>query len=140
VLVVNTSKKQSSYIVLFSTDLNLSGSEILALYRLRFQIEFLFRDAKQFTGLADCQARNSKALDFHFNTAFSAVNLAKLDLQIQHQQLKQTQLFVFSLASYIRRNFSHQLLKRFLSNLALDPTCSKIHIAFNQSLNFGFSD
>jgi len=140
VLVVNTSKKQPSYIVLFSTDLNLNGSEILTLYRLRFQIEFLFRDAKQFTGLADCQARNTKALDFHFNTAFSAVNLAKLDLQIQHRQQKQTQLFVFSLASYIQRNFSSQLLKRFLSNLAFDLTCPKIHSAFNKSLSFGFSD
>jgi len=81
VLIVNTTDvSKPSYIVLFSTDLKLRGIEILAFYRLRFQIEFLFRDAKQFTGLEDCQARNAKALDFHFNAAFSAVNLAKLDL------------------------------------------------------------
>ena len=34
---------------------------------MRFQIEFLFRDAKQFTGLEDCQARDPVKLAFHFN-------------------------------------------------------------------------
>jgi hypothetical protein len=35
------------------------------MYRLRFQIEFLYRDAKQFTGLNDCQARSPSKLNFH---------------------------------------------------------------------------
>ncbi|MBE0507779.1 MAG: hypothetical protein IBX50_13895 [Marinospirillum sp.] len=33
-------------------------------YKVRFQIEFLFRDAKQFLGLNDCQARQAKVLRF----------------------------------------------------------------------------
>src|SRR5438128_10733374 len=40
-----------------STDVDLDA---LAMYRYdkaRFQIEFVFRDADQFTGLTDCQAR-----------------------------------------------------------------------------------
>jgi hypothetical protein len=44
--------------LLFSTDINLDASEILCFYKSRFQIEFIFRDAKQFTGLSDCQARD----------------------------------------------------------------------------------
>ena len=32
-------------------------------------IEFLFRDSKQFTGLADCQARDLTKLYFHFNAS-----------------------------------------------------------------------
>ena len=52
--------------LLFSTDINLDASEILCFYKSRFQIEFIFRDAKQFTGLADCQARDLTKLDFQF--------------------------------------------------------------------------
>lgn len=133
-LVLNTSKTKPRYILLFSTDLFLSGIEILNLYKLRFQIEFLFRDAKQFTGLCDCQARDEKALAFHFNTALTAVNLAKLDLLSQH---KGKQDFVFSLRSYIYRSFSHRLLSRLLNNLDLDLSCNKVNAAFNHVLAFG---
>ena len=61
----------------FSTDLKLDGEKNVRYYRSRFQIEFLYRDAKQFTGLATCQARSENKLDFHFNAALTAVNLAK---------------------------------------------------------------
>lgn len=40
-------------VVLFSTDLNLSYDKIVKYYSLRFQIEFIFRDAKQYYGLED---------------------------------------------------------------------------------------
>lgn len=134
VLLLNTSKDKPRYILLFSTDLSLTGSEILELYRLRFQIEFLFRDAKGFTGLTDCQARDQQALHFHLNTSLSAVNLAKLDLLIrQHPE----QAFVFSLSAYIHRSFSHRLLSRLLASLDLDPTCSKVNAAFTHTLAFG---
>lgn len=134
VLILNTQATKARFILLFSTDCGLKGTELMELYKLRFQIEFLFRDAKQFTGLEDCQARDEKALDFHFNMAMSALNLAKLDLLLQHDP-KQT--FVFSLRSYIHKNFSHKLLNRLLSNLALDLTCIKVRHAFNHALLFG---
>lgn len=60
-----------SYAVLFSTDINQSADEIYRFYKLHFQIEFIFRDAKQFTGLSDCQARDVKKLDFYFNASFT---------------------------------------------------------------------
>jgi hypothetical protein len=34
-------------------------------YQARFQIEFIFRDAKQFTGLCDAQTRKLERLDYH---------------------------------------------------------------------------
>lgn len=40
------------YIVLASTDTELDAHELVRLYGSRFQIEFLFRDGKQFTGQA----------------------------------------------------------------------------------------
>jgi len=61
------------------SDIELPALEIYRLYKARFQIEFLFRDAKQFTGLLDCQARSQSALHFHFNASMTALNLLKLE-------------------------------------------------------------
>ena len=44
--------------LLFSTDVEQDPKQIVQFYKLRFGIEFIFRDAKQFTGLSDCQARD----------------------------------------------------------------------------------
>jgi hypothetical protein len=70
-------KKTQVRKVYFSTDLTLSGEDIYWVYRSRFAIEFLYRDGKQFTGLTNCQARNSNSLDFAFNASLSAINIAK---------------------------------------------------------------
>lgn len=64
--------------IYFSTDLALSGEQVVEFYRLRFQIEFCIRDAKQYTGLGDSQSRKSRALDFSVNLSFAALNIAKL--------------------------------------------------------------
>ncbi|MBE9103059.1 hypothetical protein [Vacuolonema iberomarrocanum] len=66
------------YALLFSTDTNLIALDIYQFYKARFQIEFIFRDARQFTGLADCQSRHSQALDMHVNASLTALNLAKV--------------------------------------------------------------
>ena len=136
-LLQNTSQQTSRHILLFSTDLSLSGREMLRLYKLRFQIEFLFRDAKGCTGLGECEARDQRALTFHFNIALSAVNLAKLHLLKHHQPHKP---FVFSLNRYIQAAFNHQLLATFLVNSALDPTCPKINRALHSALSFGVAE
>ena len=55
----------------------MSAKDVIDIYRSRFQIEFLFRDAKQFTGLCHCQSRNIEAMDFAFNLSLSAINVAR---------------------------------------------------------------
>lgn len=62
----------------FSTKLSMTGEQVLQTYRSRFQIEFCYRDAKQFVGLAHCQARHPRQLDFSYNASFSALNVAKV--------------------------------------------------------------
>lgn len=62
----------------FSTKLTMTGEEVLRIYRSRFQIEFCFRDAKQFVGLAHCQGRHKHQLDFSYNASFAALNAAKV--------------------------------------------------------------
>jgi hypothetical protein len=85
------------YVVLFSTDLEIDPLDLYRFYKARFQIEFIFRDARQFTGLADCQARDPQALDTHVNASLTALNLAKAAL-LQHQTTAKTASF--SIASY----------------------------------------
>ena len=41
------------HVALFSSDLELSYAHLIDYYRLRFQLEFNFRDAKQYWGLED---------------------------------------------------------------------------------------
>jgi IS4 transposase len=78
-LLNRSNRNKPRFVVLFSTDVEQDPTEIYKLYTLRFEIEFLFRDVKQFTGLADCQARDSVKLEFHFNASFTALNLAKVE-------------------------------------------------------------
>lgn len=76
-LVVAKKKGKWSHKLYISTDLGLSAEEILEYYRARFQIEFIFRDAKQHTGLDHCQARSPEKLHFHWNASLTSVNMAK---------------------------------------------------------------
>ena len=46
----------------FATDPAMNEAKVLECYRLRFQIEFLYRDAKQHTGLTECQARSEQKI------------------------------------------------------------------------------
>ena len=63
--------------IYFSIDLDLSAWHIVWFYGLRLQIEFIYRDANQFTGLENSQARSEEKLHFHFKTALTTVSLAK---------------------------------------------------------------
>ena len=62
----------------FCTDESMDGRDVVEYYTTRFQEEFCFRDAKQFLGLTDCQARDKKKLEFAFNSSFTALNVAKI--------------------------------------------------------------
>ena len=53
VIIVKTNLQTQAWahVVFFSSDLTLTRDKLIAYYRLRFQIEFNFRDAKQYWGL-----------------------------------------------------------------------------------------
>jgi len=53
ILKTNLNTHKVARVVLFSSDLELAFDKLIDYYRLRFQIEFNFRDAKQFWGLED---------------------------------------------------------------------------------------
>ena len=106
----------------FTTDLDLEAQLVLEYYKTRFQIEFTFRDAKQNTGLNHCQARNKNKLYFHFNTALTAINIAKIThwIPIAKQHRKE-----FSMAEVKTIYHNNLLLKRFLTVFAINPNLSK---------------
>ena len=73
--------EKEQYAILYSTDTQLDAKTIVKYYKARFQIEFVFRDAKQHTGLADCQSRKKEAIHNHINAAFATLNLIKVEDQ-----------------------------------------------------------
>jgi len=138
-LLVDTHKAdKTGYVPLVSTDVELDAKTMLDYYKARFQIEFIFRDAKQFTGLTHAQTRDPKRLDFHFNASLSALNLAKYDDQLrQAQGNSQVPSSPFSMASYKRVAFNHHLLERFISKLDLNPTLIKSHPNYENLRSYG---
>jgi putative transposase len=71
---INTNAR--SHVILFSSDLDLSYEKIIDYYKLRFQIEFNFRDAKQFWGLEDFMNRSQITVTNAANLSFFMVNLS----------------------------------------------------------------
>jgi putative transposase len=57
----NLKTGRSAKVLLFSDDLNLARETLIDYYALRFQIEFNFRDAKQYWGLKDFMNVKSNA-------------------------------------------------------------------------------
>ena len=117
----------------FSSDLKQGGEKIVCYYRSRFQIEFLYRDAKQFTGLTNCQARSESKLDFHFNATLTAINLAKQDwLSNKNNTIKP-----FSMADYKTRYNNTLMLERFICMFAINPNTAKNQKIVKELLDYG---
>lgn len=116
-VVVLHNEREDEYAVLCSTDTEQSAEEVVLFYRLRYQIEFVIRDAKQFTGLTHCQARSEVKLDFHLNMSLAAVNLARLVCQRAS----------LSLSSYAREAYNRFLVGRLLSELSLEAEFGLSH-------------
>jgi IS4 transposase len=134
VLVNHQNPAKPRYIILASTDLELDGHKIVEYYGARFQIEFLFRDGKQFIGLSDCQSRHQAALDFHFNASLATINLVRAT-ELLFGQSQDPQ--VFSMASWKQRQFNERLLKLFIEKLALDPTWVINHQSYDELRTYG---
>jgi len=134
VYLVKTVGNKVQTALLFSTDLKLAAKDIYRFYKARFQIEFLFRDAKQFTGLSDCQARCRKTLHFQSMAAMTALNLLKLE---DRQHAYDTDRGVISIASWKIRKANAHLLERFSSILGLDFSFIKSKPEFETLCNYG---
>jgi len=77
-IVLLRNRKTGRTLLLCSTDTKQEAEEVVKYYRLRYQIEFVIRDAKQHAGLTHCQARSQEKIDFHLNLSVATVNLLRL--------------------------------------------------------------
>lgn len=125
-------KKQPEIIV--CTDTEIDEKKMCSYYGLRFQIEFLIRDSKQYAGLGDCQARSQKKLHSHFNIAMTAVSVAKVAYYLSQPPGERIS---FSMADIKMLHMNQLIVNRIFNNLDLDLSCRKIKRVYNQSLNFG---
>ena len=105
--------KKGKHKLFFSTDINMAGRDVIDFYRTRFQIEFCYRDAKQFTGLYHSQARDIRRLDFAFNASFTAINAAKI-------MMKENSI-PFSMEALKSLMFNSYLLDRFFKLSGVKP-------------------
>jgi hypothetical protein len=87
ILKTNLKTKAQAHVVLFSTDLEAAYDLIIKFYSLRFQIEFNFRDAKQYWGLEDFMNVKETAVTNAANLSFFMVNLSYALLQPFREQL-----------------------------------------------------
>lgn len=126
------SRDSDTYPIVFSTDLTLDGYQLYLYYHLRFQIELLFRDAKQYTGLTHCQGRSENKLSFHHNLSLTAVSLAKAEFYAQAQNKGNP----FSMADVQTVSFNQLYLEHIFHTLDLEPTCETIAPFYHELLNF----
>ncbi len=120
--------------ILFSTDLDLSPENILLYYKQRFQIEFLFRDAKNYAGLENCQARSVNKINFHVNASLTTVSLAKA---LHYLPIPVDQRESFSMLDIKTMYFNQYITDFIFSKLALDLSCKKIRLLYDECLNIG---
>lgn len=85
ILKFNLKTHAHSHVILFSSELSLPFDLLIDYYSLRFQIEFNFRDAKQYWGLEDF-------MNVKETTVTNAVNLSLFMVNVSYLLLQQFRL------------------------------------------------
>jgi putative transposase len=88
VVLVKTNLKTRArgHVLLFSSDLGLGWEKLVEYYSLRFQIEFTFRDAKQYWGLEDFMTITEAGVRNAANLSLMMVSLSSVLLaQVREQ-------------------------------------------------------
>ena len=110
IVKTNLTTQAWAHVILFSSDPELSFDKLVDYYSLRFQIEFNFRDAKQFWGLEDFMNVNQTAVTNAANLSLFMVNLSQL-LMCDFRQTDPN-FGVLDLKSYYRgHKYASEMLK-----------------------------
>ena len=81
ILKTNLATHQQAHVILFSTHLKLPYEKLYDYYALRLQIEFNFRDAKQYWGLEDFMNVKEEAVTNAAQLSFFLVNFSSVLLR-----------------------------------------------------------
>ena len=110
ILKTNLTTKQQAHVLVFSSDLTIDAEKMIDYYALRFQIEFNFRDAKQYWGLQDFMNVNKIPVN-------NAVNLSMFMVSVSAKltdtfRCENTEFSVLDLkARYRGAKYGHETLK-----------------------------
>ena len=123
-VIINKLKdgKVDKALVYFATDKQMAGATVHPYYKLRCQIEFIFRDGKNHLGLEHTQSRQEKALDFHFNMTFTTLNIAKA---LHWLAVPKEERGAFSMADIKTQYVNELLLDRLILIYGKDPSVEK---------------
>ena len=146
VIIAKTNVKTGAWarVVLFSSDLDLAWDKLIDYYRLRFQIEFNFRDAKQHWGLEDFMNVKETAVTNAASLSLFMVNVSQLLLRDFRRQ--NSNVNVLDLKAYFR---GHKYVAETLKLLPQKPdpilmgeifaTISQLGSVHNTQPNFNTS-
>ena len=81
IVKTNLQTKKTAHVVLFSSDVSLGYAQVIDYYRLRFQLEFNFRDAKQYWGLEDFMSVKERPV-------YNSANLAMFMVNVSHALMR----------------------------------------------------
>jgi len=112
VVKTNLQTQHVGHAVLFSSDLSLDAERLVDYYALRFQIEFTFRDAKQFFGLEDFMGVKKTSVANAVGLSFFMVNLSSYLLS--HLRTTYPGAGVNDLKSYYRGRYYIREIIKFL--------------------------
>ena len=78
IVKTNLQTAKRAHVVLFSSDVTLGAADMSDYYRLRFQLEFNFRDAKQYWGLEDFMSVKERPVYNSANLAMFMGNVSQV--------------------------------------------------------------
>ena len=118
----------------YSTNLNRCAKDILKYYLARYQMEFVFRDAKQYTGLEQFQGRIENKLNFHFNASLTSISIGK---GIARNRVNMNESIPISLQDVKIVLQNRNMLFRICSIYGISHKLIKINHIYRQVLNLG---
>ncbi len=98
----NTRTNKVGYAILFSNDLTLTADQIITYYQLRFQIEFDFRDVKQYFGIHKMKNYKEVPMMQMFNLAFFSLTVSRVLVEQYRIFYKLPNLSILDLKNIVR--------------------------------------
>ena len=136
VIIVKTdlASGKSARVILFSTDLELKAEQIIKFYALRFQIEFNFRDAKQYFGLADFKNIKQQQVENAVGLALFMDNISLILIEQAKDKWQENNISIQDLKAYYR---AEKYLESILNTLDFEPNDILNHSQFEQIYKIG---
>ncbi len=100
IVKTNLTTQTRAHVLLFSSDLNLAYDKLVEYYSLRFQIEFTFRDAKQYWGLEDFMSITATGVRNAANLSLFMVSLS--GVLLREVRARDPQCSVLDLKAFYR--------------------------------------